>query len=116
VKLLFDANLSPALVVRLHSEYPDSTHVRAVGLRTGSDAQVWDYAKAKGFTIVSKDTDFRERSFVEGSRRKSCGWMPATQARPEIAALLHRERSRVEGFGGSTDASLLILSLGASAV
>jgi hypothetical protein len=26
VKLLFDADLSPALVARLHSEYPESTH------------------------------------------------------------------------------------------
>lgn len=64
--LLFDANLSPALVVSLRTEYPGSTHVRDVGLRSGTDAEIWEYAKVNGFTIVSKDTDFRERSFVEG--------------------------------------------------
>jgi predicted nuclease of predicted toxin-antitoxin system len=65
VKLLFDANLSPALVKGLSTEYPNSAHVRDVGLRIASDEEVWIYAKANEFAIVSKDTDFRERSFVE---------------------------------------------------
>jgi predicted nuclease of predicted toxin-antitoxin system len=67
VKLLFDANLSPALVERLHSEYPDSTHVRDVGLRSGSDEQIWDYAKAHTFSIVSKDTDFAREALLKVS-------------------------------------------------
>ena len=66
MKLLFDANLSPKLVARLHSDYPDSAHVRDVGLGSSLDAEISDYAKTNGFAIVSKDTDFRERSFVEG--------------------------------------------------
>ena len=70
MKLLFDANLSPALIGRLRVEYPDSVHVRDVGLRNRSDAEIWEYAKGNGFVIASKDTDFRERSFVEGSPPK----------------------------------------------
>jgi predicted nuclease of predicted toxin-antitoxin system len=116
VKLLFDANLSPALVARLHSEYPDSTHVREIGLRSGSDEQIWDVARTHGFTVVSKDTDFRERSFVEGFPPKVV-WLDVGNAGTgEIEALLRRQQHRVEAFGQSTDASLLILSLGASAV
>lgn len=37
VKLLFDANLSPALISRLRNEFPGSTHVRNIGLRTAAD-------------------------------------------------------------------------------
>ena len=51
-------------------EYADSVHVRDVGLRNGSDAEIWEYAKENGFVIASKDTDFRERSFVQDSRRR----------------------------------------------
>jgi predicted nuclease of predicted toxin-antitoxin system len=40
VKLLFDANLSPALVVALQAEYPGISHVRDVGLGPASDAQI----------------------------------------------------------------------------
>jgi predicted nuclease of predicted toxin-antitoxin system len=116
VKLLFDANLSPTLVVHLQAEYPDSAHVRDVGLRAGSDAQIWEYAKAHGLAIVSKDTDFRERSFVEGFPPKVI-WLDAGNAGTEhIAALIQKERARVEAFGKAAETSLLILSLGASAV
>lgn len=66
MKILFDENLSPALVVGLAAEYPGSTHVREVGLRGATDSQIWEYARTEGFVIASKDTDFRERSFLEG--------------------------------------------------
>jgi len=85
VSLLFDANLSPALVWHLRAQYPGSTHVRDVGLQTGSDAQ-----------IVWLDVG-------------NAGTM-------QIAALLEKERLRVERFGKSPDVSVLILSLGASAI
>jgi predicted nuclease of predicted toxin-antitoxin system len=116
VRLLFDANLSPALATRLRAEFPASTHVRDAGLRAGTDQEIWDYAKANGLVIVSKDTDFRERSFVEGFPPKVV-WLDVGNAGTEpIAVLLQTERQRVERFGESPDTSLLILSLGARAV
>lgn len=116
MKLLFDANLSPALVDRLWVEYPGSTHVRDVDLRSGSDAQIWDYAKTHELVIVSKDTDFRERSFVEGFPPKVV-WLDVGNAgTAHIEVLLRREQQRVDHFGHSKDASVLILSIGASAV
>jgi len=42
--------------------------------------------------------------------------MWATRALPPIAVLLRREQHRVETFAAATDASLLILSIGAGAV
>jgi predicted nuclease of predicted toxin-antitoxin system len=38
--------------------------VRDVGLSTASDAAVWQYAAQHGFTIVTKDADFDQRSFL----------------------------------------------------
>jgi predicted nuclease of predicted toxin-antitoxin system len=116
VKLLFDANVSHKLVSALAAEYPGSTHVRDVGLRGASDSQVWDHAVAHGLAIVSKDTDFRERSYVEGFPPKVI-WLDVGNAKTAtIAELLRRERPRVDQFDASVDASLLILSLGTVAV
>jgi predicted nuclease of predicted toxin-antitoxin system len=116
VKLLLDANLSPALVGRLRAEYPGSLHVRDVGLRNGSDAEIWEYAKGNGFVIASKDTDFRERSFVEGWPPKAV-WLDVGNAGTrEIELLLRRERQRVRQFAQAPDTSLLILSIGPNAV
>ncbi len=50
----------------LANEFPGSVHIREVGLRGVDDQQIWDYGRARDFVIVSKDTDFRERSLVEG--------------------------------------------------
>jgi predicted nuclease of predicted toxin-antitoxin system len=66
MKLLFDQNVSPRLVGWLADIYPDSVHIREVGLRDADDADIWDYAKLNGFTIVSKDSDFQQRSLLYG--------------------------------------------------
>ena len=69
-----------------------------------------------GFAIVSKDTDFRERSYVEGFPPKII-WLDVGNAgTTAIAELLQRERQRVERFGTLEESSLLILSIGVSAV
>jgi predicted nuclease of predicted toxin-antitoxin system len=71
---------------------------------------------AHGLAIVSKDTDFRERSYVEGFPPKVI-WLDVGNARTAaIAELLRRERPRVNQFEASVDASLLILSLQTIAV
>ncbi len=116
MKLLFDANLSPALIKLLEADYPGSAHVRAIGLQAAPDSQVWDHARADGFTIVSKDTDFRERSFVEGHPPKVI-WLDVGNAGTEqIVAMIRSERQRIIAFEQRADTSLLILSLGANAV
>ena len=116
MKLLFDENVSPKLVTGLASEYPGSVHVRDVGLRGAEDHRIWDYARAHGFTIVSKDTDFRERSYVEAFPPKTI-WLDVGNAgTTAIAELLRRERPRIERFGTVEELSMLILSIGASAV
>jgi predicted nuclease of predicted toxin-antitoxin system len=116
VKLLFDANVSHELVKDLSSEYPGSSHVREAGLRGAHDNQIWDHARTHGFAIVSKDTDFRERGYVEGFPPKVI-WLDVGNAgTAAISALLRRERERVEHFDALEEASVLILSIAERAI
>lgn len=66
MKLLFDQNLSPKFPRLLIDLYPDSAHVQDVGLSNATDSAIWDYAKLNGFVIVSKDSDFQQRSLLLG--------------------------------------------------
>jgi predicted nuclease of predicted toxin-antitoxin system len=59
VRLLFDENLSPVLPMALADFYPESRHVRDIGLRASPDIDVWEYAARNEFVIVTKDSDFR---------------------------------------------------------
>ena len=67
MKLLFDQNLSPNLVARLEDIFPQSLHVREAGLERADDLSVWRFALEHGFAIVTKDSDFQERSQIASS-------------------------------------------------
>jgi len=115
VKLLFDENVSPSLATRLLKEFPGSSSVSRERLRGCEDRQIWEYAREHGYAVVSKDTDFRERSYVEGAPPKVI-WLDVGNGDTEaIEALLRRERGRVERFVAAEESSLLILSLGPQA-
>lgn len=64
MKLLFDRQLGPSLVLRLADIFPNSQHVDEAGLSMAADAIIWDFAKALQFVIVSKDKDFESLSAV----------------------------------------------------
>jgi predicted nuclease of predicted toxin-antitoxin system len=66
MRFLFDQNLSPRLVSLLADLLPGSIHVREAELQAADDEAVWAYAIEHGLVIVSKDSDFRQRSFLFG--------------------------------------------------
>jgi predicted nuclease of predicted toxin-antitoxin system len=70
VKLLFDQNLPRSLLSTVEDAFPGSTHVALLGLDKSSDKHIFDFARLEGFTIVSKDSDFRQLSFVHGAPPK----------------------------------------------
>ena len=66
MKLIFDQNLSPTLSERLHTHYPDSTHVQKALWRSASDDSIWFHAREYGFVVVTKDRDYLELSSERG--------------------------------------------------
>ncbi len=70
MKLLLDENLTPRLVDVLADLYPGAVHVHHCGLGSADDGVIWDYARINNFTIVSKDSDFQDRSVLSGALPK----------------------------------------------
>jgi predicted nuclease of predicted toxin-antitoxin system len=109
VKLLFDENLSARLVELLAAEFPGSTHVERVLGRGRPDAELWEYAIANGYAIVSKDNDFRQRAFMSSPPPKVF-WLDIGNAGTEqISELLKSRVEEVNRFGESPQESLLVL-------
>lgn len=98
MRLLFDENLSPKLVSLLADVYPDSSHVRDVGLARADDDVVWSYAKHHGLTIVSKDADFHQRSFVYGPPPKVVWIRRGNCSTVEIERILRQHHADVVAF------------------
>jgi len=110
VRLLLDNNLSPRLVDSLTDLYPDSTHVRALGLQRASDQEIWNHAKAASYVIVSKDSDFHQRSFLYGAPPKVI-WIRRGNCRTdEMAELIRRNKLAIDAVDRDLDASFLSLS------
>lgn len=66
MKLLLDENLSRRIVPFLQTIFPGSSQVALLRLESKSDSEIWQYAKGNGFVIVSRDSDFQERSLIAG--------------------------------------------------
>jgi len=115
MKLLLDQNLSRKLVRDLSPLFPESCHVLDVDLDQATDREIWDHARAHGFTIVSKDSDFRQLAFLLGPPPKAV-WVRAGNATTvEILTLLLDEHERLFALAESDEDTLLVLTLSKSA-
>lgn len=111
MKLLFDENLSPRLVGRLADIYPGSTHVHECGLGSSDDKAIWQHAKDNGFTIVSKDSDFQERSVLHGLPPKLIWLRAANCTSAEIENLLRSAVPVIARFIQEDEESCLVLGV-----
>lgn len=109
MKLLFDQNLSHRLVQALQKEFPDSRHIREVGLEEATDTVVWQYAVQQGFAIVTKDADFHQRSFLFGHPPKVIWVRVGNASTAKIEALLRRRAADVDAFCSDLESAFLIL-------
>jgi predicted nuclease of predicted toxin-antitoxin system len=109
VKLLLDENLSPRLVASIAALYPGSTHVEDCGLLAAPDDQVWRYALDHGLAIVTKDSDFSERSVLDGCPPKVIWLRIGNCTTAQAGMALLSSFSEIQAFLGSQQDCCLVL-------
>jgi predicted nuclease of predicted toxin-antitoxin system len=107
--LLFDENLSPRLVEHLRDVFPASVHVRDAGLASADDEAVWNHAAANGLVIVSKDSDFHQRSFLFGAPPKVIWIRRGNCSTAVVADLMRSAQPAIAEFLGDAAATFLVL-------
>ena len=110
MKLLLDQNLSHRLVAALQIEFPGSTHVRELNLQRADDATVWNFAREHGYTILSKDADFHQRSFVHGHPPKVVWLRFGNCSTERISVSLRHHVEDLRAFERDKESAFLILS------
>ncbi len=110
MKLLFDQNLSHRLVRLLADIYPDCQHVRNIGMKEAPDTQVWDFARSNGYAIVSKDSDFHQRSLLLGFPPKVVWVRLGNCSTKAVEQILRAHFEDVSSFETDEAATFLILS------
>ncbi len=109
MKLLLDENLSDRIVPQILDLYPGSTHVKAHSLIHTDDLLIWSFAQEHGYTIVSKDADFHQRSLVFGHPPKLVFLRVGNCPTSRITQLLRSDFALLSAFDSDPSASILIL-------
>jgi predicted nuclease of predicted toxin-antitoxin system len=107
MKLLFDQNLSFKLCQNLADLFPESNHVRLLGLSETGDRALWDYARGNGFTIVSQDADFAEMAALLRTPPKVIWLRVGNQSTAKISTLLRHHADLIAAFEKDGDATCL---------
>ena len=109
-RLLFDENLSPRLVTALADLFPGSVHVRDVALSRADDAEVWAFARKDGLTIVTKDGDFHQMSFMRGAPPKVVWVRVGNCTTDQMIRLIRRRSPSISDFADRAEEAILVIS------
>ena len=89
--------------------FPNSSHVKTIGLDTAIDTELWDYARYNEYIIVSNDTDFRNRSVIHGFPPKVIWIGIGNCATRVVENNLRRYIADIKEFAKDANAGLFIL-------
>ena len=109
MKLLLDENLSDRIVPKILDLFPGSSHIKSHSLLRTDDALIWLFAKEQGYTIVSKDADFHQRSLVFGHPPKLIFLRVGNCSTDQIIGLLRSNQVLLSAFETDTNSSILVL-------
>jgi len=98
------------MVEALADVFPDSAHVDRIGLGGGSDDDVWRYAKDNGFMLVSKDSDFYEKSILYGHPPKVIWIRRGNCTNRQIQLLLRNKLDVVTEFYQNHEVSFVSIT------
>jgi len=109
MKLLFDQNLSPRLVEILNDVFPEGVHMSQVGLSQASDEALWNYARANGMVICTKDTDFLDMSVLHAFPPKVIWLAHGDYTTSQVEALLRMHADAIAAFAADDVSGTLAL-------
>lgn len=109
MKLLFDENLSPKLPKLVATLFPGSSHVRDHDLKGRSDEEVWAFARDNGCILVSKDSDFFQRSMLYGYPPKVVWIRVGNCTTLLIVQLLTQHAAAIESMESTPNESVLVI-------
>ena len=110
MKLLLDENLSDRIIHQIVDLYPNSEHVKTLGLTNTDDSVIWEYAKTNDFAIVSKDSDFHQRSLLYSHPPKFIYLRIGNCPTSKIIQILRNNRDTILQFESSKTDSILVLT------
>lgn len=108
--ILVDNNISYRVVVYLEKAFPGSAHVAKYNMDENTDdLVVWNFAKEKGFTVLTKDNDFESLSRLYGCPPKVVQLTCGNKTTAQIISVLEKGSGVIGGFIEDNENCLMYL-------
>ena len=96
MNLLFDQNISYRIIKRIEDVFPGSLSVSELGLQNPHDVEIWKFAKANNYCIVTFDADFIDLSNLRGFPPKIIWLRIGNTSTQYIAERLRKEKENIK--------------------
>ena len=110
MKLLFDQNISPRILKVLPDELSNSQQVRFVNLENASDFEIFQFARANDFSVVTFDSDFVDLNAINGTPPKIIWLNTGNLTTSNIVELLSKNFEAIEMYLNSETDEILELT------
>ncbi len=109
MRLLFDQNLSRALVGAVRDVFSDSRHVTSLGLDTATDCEIWEYARDHAHIVASKTPTSVSSPFLHGPPPKVLWLRVGSASTAAVIRVLLERIDAIEAFAMSEVEAMLVL-------
>jgi len=107
MKPLLDENISFRVIKSIETYFPESAHVISVSEKLREDRQIFEYAAANGFTIVTFDEDFYQIQFLKGFPPKIIWLRFGNSSNLKVTNKLLSRRQTIASFLANPESGLL---------
>lgn len=94
---------------RLADIFPDASHVQFEGMTAATDTEIWEFAKAGSFCIVTQDADFAEKSRLYGSPPKVIWLRCGNATTDKVESILRFGIEAIQELGANSGLNCLEL-------
>ena len=98
MKFLFDQNISHRIVSKIKTVYKNAYSVKDLHLQNSKDKQLWDFAKATNFTIITFDSDFADLATLYGHPPKIIWLRIGNISTNDLSLFLENKHSIISEF------------------
>ena len=109
MKFLLDENISYRIFPKITDLFPNSAHLKEFDLIESNDWEIWDFAAQNDYVILSKDSDFHQRSILDAPPPKLVFLRVGNCSTSYLVNLLRSNHKVIETFAEMESESILVL-------
>jgi len=98
MKLLLDQNISFRVIKKLKEHFANVQSVKENNLENAEDIKIWEYARQKGFTIITFDEDFYNIQLLKGFPPKIIWFKTGNLNKGQFAQFLIAQKDTIHAF------------------